>query len=355
MIRILRVLRQVLAVVLILCFITSPAAASPRVDETTHEPPETTNPPVYFVPYSTVNNLVESYTSTIRYYTKLFSIPEYTELVKAVMMQESKGAGNDPMQASECGYNVLYPNQPNGITDPEYSIEVGTYTIAAALSLAGAKDPGDYEGIALALQAYNYGNGYISWAQENYGGYSKLNAVEYSELMCEKLGWTGYGDRNYVSHVLQWYSFPEEVRDNPNQLIVEIADDQLGKTRWITCMEDAELPCKPEPAAMFVYWCAETAGCFQFGTMPEAGSCEKASEWFKEHKRWRGKDYSPVPGDILFLDRDKDGITDHMAIILRVEDGVIHTAEADTITWICIENQYEMNSAPILGYGEPVY
>lgn len=40
------------------------------------------------------------------------------------MMQESGGKGNDPMQASESGYNTKYPRVPNGITDPEYSIEV---------------------------------------------------------------------------------------------------------------------------------------------------------------------------------------------------------------------------------------
>ena len=38
------------------------------------------------------------------------------------MMAESRGRVPDVMQASECPYNKKYPNEPNGITDPEYSI-----------------------------------------------------------------------------------------------------------------------------------------------------------------------------------------------------------------------------------------
>ena len=369
--RLFRIMRTLIAAVLIMSFVSSPAQAAWRsvVDDETSDgeasdkksekivekavdgPKE----PVYFQPYSTVSSDVEQYTATIQRYTSMFSIPEYTELVKAIMMQESKGSGKDPMQASESSYNVLYPNQPNGITDPEYSIEVGSYTFCVALSLSGAKGPGDYEGIALALQAYNYGAGYISWAVENYGGYSKLNAVEYSEMMCEQLHWPSYGDRNYVSHVLQWYSFPEEARDNPNQLIVEIADDQLGKTQWSACLENNGYPYETELSAMFVSWCAERAGCFQFGTMPECGSVEKAKDWFDAKRKWKDKDWTPIPGDILFLDQNGDSKADYMAIIDSVEEKVIHTVEADPATLLCVSNQYELGNAPVLGYGHPVY
>ena len=34
-------------------------------------------------------------------YVKEYGIPEYVELIKAVMMQESGGRGLDPMQAAE--------------------------------------------------------------------------------------------------------------------------------------------------------------------------------------------------------------------------------------------------------------
>ena len=39
----------------------------------------------------------------------------------------SGGKGNDPMQASECPHNTKYPQKLNGITDPDYSIQVGIH------------------------------------------------------------------------------------------------------------------------------------------------------------------------------------------------------------------------------------
>ena len=41
--------------------------------------------------------------------------------------------------------------------------------------------------IKLALQGYNFGNGYITWAQTNYGGYTYANAVEFSTMQAERL------------------------------------------------------------------------------------------------------------------------------------------------------------------------
>ena len=138
-----------------------------------------------------------------------YELEEYVSLIKAVMMQESGGRGDDPMQASECNYNTKYPKSPNGITDPEYSIDVGIQYLKECLELAGVKDPDDIECISLALQGYNFGTGYISWARAKYGGYSQLSAMEFSEYMAEQMGWESYGDPYYVSHVLRYYSAGE--------------------------------------------------------------------------------------------------------------------------------------------------
>ena len=62
------------------------------------------------------------------------------------------------------------------------------------------------ERISLALQGYNFGSGYISWALANYGGDSELNAMEFAEIMAQRMGWTGYGDPYYVQHVLKYYN-----------------------------------------------------------------------------------------------------------------------------------------------------
>ena len=63
----------------------------------------------------------------------------------------------------------------------EKSINFGTGIIAGNLREAGAAGPTDIPRISLALQGYNFGNGYISWALAR-GGYSKENAREASWL-----------------------------------------------------------------------------------------------------------------------------------------------------------------------------
>ena len=61
---------------------------------------------------------VLSYTATIQRYASEYGIPEYVSVIQAIMMQESGGRGTDPMQSSECPYNIRYPNSPGAIQDP---------------------------------------------------------------------------------------------------------------------------------------------------------------------------------------------------------------------------------------------
>ena len=150
-------------------------------------------------------------TVTIPYYSLICKSAEtngiqgYERLIYAVMMAESGGRGTDVMGCSECPYNTEYSHSPNSITDVKYSIEVGTKYLAQCLKSAQCKSNNDVLNISLALQGYNYGNGYIEWAKKNYGGYSAANAIEFSEIMKAKLGWPRYGNPNYVSDVLKHY------------------------------------------------------------------------------------------------------------------------------------------------------
>lgn len=173
--------------------------------------------------YIPVSEEVEQYSPLISKYAKEYGISEYTELIKAVMMQESGGRGSDPMQASECGYNTKYPHSPGAITDPEYSIKCGVQMLASVLKAAGCKSPSDMEHIKLALQGYNFGGGYITWALEKHGGYSRANAVEFSQLQAKKTGMSAYGDPDYVEHVLRYYPF-----GNPSYGIVNTGPGKLG-------------------------------------------------------------------------------------------------------------------------------
>ena len=173
--------------------------------------------------YIPVSEEVERYSPIISKYAKEYGISEYTELIKAVMMQESGGRGSDPMQASECGYNTKYPHSPGAITDPEYSIKCGVQMLASVLKAAGCKSPSDMEHIKLALQGYNFGGGYITWALEKHDGYSKANAVEFSKMQAKKTGMSAYGDPDYVEHVLRYYPIANTSYD-----IVNTGPGKLG-------------------------------------------------------------------------------------------------------------------------------
>ena len=101
--------------------------------------------------YTPVSPEVEAYSAVISKYADQYGIGEYTELVKAVMMQESGGRGTDPMQCSASGYNKTGKK----ITDPKVSIDVGVHTLAECIRSAGVKDPTDLDRIKLGLQGYN--------------------------------------------------------------------------------------------------------------------------------------------------------------------------------------------------------
>ncbi len=155
-----------------------------------------------------VSDNVLAYKDTVENIASLYGMSEYVELILAVMMQESGGNGLDVMQATESSFNTLYPNTPNGITDPTYSITCGIQALQYVLTKAGCTDASDLDRIKLALQGYNYGPGYIDWAMERDGGYTRENAIAYSDMMCARPNWnySVYGDKEYAEHVLRYYT-----------------------------------------------------------------------------------------------------------------------------------------------------
>ena len=304
--------------------------------------------------YTPVSAEVEAYEPLIQQYARQHGIPEYTELIKAVMMQESGGRGNDPMQVSECGYNTRYPNTPNGITDPEYSINVGIQNLAACLSAAEVENPIDMEHIKLALQGYNFGNGYISWAKTNYGGYSYANAVEFSTTQAERLGWDSYGDTQYVSHVLRYYPYGRAFTGGGNQAIVEVALTQLGNEGGQPYWSWYGFEGRVEWCACFVSWCANECGYIDTGVIPKFAGCVLGSQWFMDRGQWQDGSFEPSAGHIIFFDWEGDGVTDHVGIVERAENGTVYTVEGNSGD-TCRQNRYAIGSSVIYGYGIPAY
>ena len=304
--------------------------------------------------YVSVSAEVEAYRPLIRLYAAQHGIPEYEDLIAAVMMQESGGQGTDPMQCSECGFNTRYPHYPNGITDPEYSIDVGIQNLADCLHLSGVESPIDLDRISLALQGYNYGSGYISWALANYGGYSELNAIEFSDMMAARSGSSGYGDKAYVSHVLRYYPIGRSFMGEGNAAMVAVAQTQIGNVGGAPYWNWWGLDYRVEWCAIFVSWCADQCGYLDAGILPKMEGVRPYVDWFIQRGQWQGRDYEPLPGDIIFFDWESDRLADHVGIVEKVENGLIYTVEGNSGDR-CVENRYYLGSAPVYGFGLPMY
>lgn len=150
---------------------------------------------------------VEQYRPSITAYAEQYGLEDEIETLLAIMMQESSGRGNDPMQSSEslCG-------EIGCITDPEQSIEQGVAYFKRTLDAAA----GDRK---LAIQSYNFGIGFISYALEQAGKYTPKIAIQFSQEMYERAEDPSiytckreeakeydacYGDIMYVRDVLEY-------------------------------------------------------------------------------------------------------------------------------------------------------
>ena len=304
--------------------------------------------------YTPVSPEVEAYSAVISKYAGQYGIGEYTELIKAVMMQESGGKGTDPMQASESGYNKKYPHSPNSIKDPEYSIQCGVKALAASLKEAKCKNPMDMDRIRLALQGYNYGNGYISWAIARDGGYTVENASDFSDMQAKKHGWKSYGDKQYPAHVLRYYPYGNYNYGIGNSKITEVAAKQIGNQGGRKFWSWYGFKGHVEWCACFVSWCADQCGYLQSGTLPKFSLVSDGVNWFKAKHQWQKPGYQPKAGDIIFFDWDGNGSPNHVGIVESCDGKTIRTIEGNTSN-MCARRTYPVHSGTIFGFGVPKY
>lgn len=289
-----------------------------------------------------LNEEVIAYEETIRKYAKQYNIEDYVPLLQAVMMQESGGKGNDPMQSSECEYNERFPKVPNGITEAEYSIDCGVHYFSDCLTLANVNGISDTKNISLALQGYNFGKGYITWAIEHFDGYTKANAKVYSDQKKTELQTNVYGDPDYVSHVLQYYHIG-------NGDIVAVAKSQVGnvggKPYWSWYGFDRRV----EWCACFVSWCANESGQLNI-TVPKFSRVEDGIQWYKNQGKWKNRYYIPKSGDLIFFDWNSDNDPDHVGIVEKIENNYIYTIEGNSNDE-CKGKKYKKGYKKIYGYG----
>ncbi|MGG0092575.1 lysozyme family protein [Bacillus altitudinis] len=120
-----------------------------------------------------VNDKVLSFTATVEYWCSHFGIPDYSNLVLAIIMVESGGNGTDVMQSSE---SRGLP--PNSAPSTSKSIEWGVEHLKNMLTSASSNGLNDWS----AVQAYNFGGGYISWLKgKGYNEHTTSTAEEYAK------------------------------------------------------------------------------------------------------------------------------------------------------------------------------
>ncbi|OCA85737.1 hypothetical protein A8F94_12750 [Bacillus sp. FJAT-27225] len=120
---------------------------------------------------------VERYIPVLHEELQKQNLEEYTPVLAAVMQQESKGKGGDPMQSSESAGLA-----PNEIEDPEQSIRQGIKHFRQAVEYGEKKNVD----LPTIIQAYNMGLGYIDYVANRGGKHKEELAKEYSYLQVQK-------------------------------------------------------------------------------------------------------------------------------------------------------------------------
>ena len=145
---------------------------------------------------------------------------------------------------------------------------------------------------------------------------------------------------------------------SPDEQIVAVAASQIGNVggqpywSWYGFNERVAW------CACFVSWCANECGYIDTGIIPKFAGCVWGVEWFQDRGQWADGTATPVPGMIIFFDwhspdgesGPQDGLSDHVGIVARVEDGRVYTIEGNTSD-SCRERSYPIGHYEILGYG----
>lgn len=105
--------------------------------------------------------------------------------------------------------------------------------------------------------------------------------------------------------------------------IVTVALSQVGNVGGQPYWSWYGFNSRVEWCACFVLWCANECGYIENGIIPKFAGCIQGSEWFKERGQWQDGSFTPEAGHIIFFDWEGDGLTDHVGIVERVENGTV--------------------------------
>lgn len=144
--------------------------------------------------------------------------------------------------------------------------------------------------------------------------------------------------------------------------IVAVALSQIGNVGGMPYWSWYGFDSRVEWCACFVSWCANECGYIDIGVVPKFAGCVNGVQWFKDRGQWADGSFEPAPGMIVFFDWDspegtsgpQDGLSDHVGIVQKVEDGRVYTVEGNSGD-SCCQKSYPLGYYEILGYGIPAY
>lgn len=106
----------------------------------------------------------------------------------------------------------------------------------------------------------------------------------------------------------------------------------------------------------FVSWAASQELSYLISFAPFA-SVENGADSFRDgtNGTWLSANEEPLSGDLIFFDWDEAGdedygVPDHVGVVLRLSDGVLHTLEGNS-AGLVEECRYDARDPHILGYG----
>ena len=141
--------------------------------------------------------------------------------------------------------------------------------------------------------------------------------------------------REYLAELLEdknnslWAAVLYGIRYSDDQ-IVTVALSQVGNVGGEPYWSWYGFGSRVEWCACFVSWCANECGYIETGVIPKFAGCVNGVQWFKDRGQWMDGSAEPVPGMIIFFDWDnkgssgpQDGLSDHVGIVPKVENGII--------------------------------
>ncbi|MBE9897090.1 CHAP domain-containing protein [Enterococcus casseliflavus] len=294
------------------------------------------------------------------------NIVGFENIILAIIWEESGGnpitLGKDKDDNQSISMDIMQSSEslglpPNSLKTAEESINAGVAYFAEGLRLVEDNNLDK----RTAIQAYNFGHGFIQWVVDAGVDYSfdiarlfareksKGRTVLYQNPIARNMGFNwryDYGNMFYVELITQ------HIMINTGEL-VKIAKEEIGYPNGDKYWRWFGLTSRVEWCAIFVSWVADQAGYLEQDRILKSASCIELVRWFKDRNQYRlpSDSYIPKEGDLIFFDWNGNRTgKDHVGIVEYSDGKIVQTIEGNSGNAVRRQT-YVLDSSVISGYG----